>query len=197
VLSGKGRESEGFLMLSHAVKKRISNLHPMGLKKAVIYGFFQRILRINSHVPWAVHWSSHVSSPEQIKIRPTSYRFYPGYMPGQYIQAKNGIVLGHNVWMGPGVKIISANHNLLNYYVYDEEEPIEIGDNCWLGSNAIILPGVKLGSHVVVAAGAVVTEDFPDNSLIGGVPARLIRALDEYDAQSFEDKTNGADLIIF
>jgi hypothetical protein len=61
----------------------------IGLKKIIHYLLFQRILRINSHVPWPVHWSSIVSCPERIERK--YWRPYPGYMPGQYIQA-NGIV---------------------------------------------------------------------------------------------------------
>jgi len=102
-------------------------------------------------------------------------------MPGQYIQAMNGIVIGKNVRMGPGVKIISANHDLMNFNVHTQSGPIEIGNNCWLSANSIILPGVKLGNHVVCAAGAVVTKSFPDNNcLIGGVPAVVIKQLNCY-----------------
>lgn len=62
--------------------------------------------------------------------------------------------------IGPGVKIISASHNLNDYDLHDSIDPIEIGDNCWFGADVIILPGVKLGDHTVVAAGAVVTKSF-------------------------------------
>jgi len=103
-------------------------------------------------------------------------------MPGQYIQAINGIVIGKNVRLGPGVKLISANHDLLNFDIHIKNEPIEIGDNCWISATAVILPGVKLGNHVVVAAGAVVTKSFSDNCLIGGVPAQVIKSLDNYQS---------------
>jgi acetyltransferase-like isoleucine patch superfamily enzyme len=55
------------------------------------------------------------------------------------------------------------------------EEPIVIGNDCWIGTRVIILPGVHLGNKCIVAAGAVVTRSFPDNSIIGGVPAKLIK----------------------
>jgi maltose O-acetyltransferase len=55
------------------------------------------------------------------------------------------------------------------------EESINIGDYTWIGSNTFILPGVKIGNNCVVGANAVVTKSFPDNSVIGGVPAKLIR----------------------
>jgi len=101
-------------------------------------------------------------------------------MPGQYIQAINGIVLGKNVRIGPGVKIISANHDMDDYDRHVPAAPIVIGDNCWMGANVVILPGVRLDQHVVVAAGAVVTSDFPRDCLIAGVPARVVRRLAPY-----------------
>ncbi len=158
------------------------NLEYIGWKSTVLYFFVQRVLRINSHVPWPVHWSSIVSYPERITCK--YWRPYPGYMPGQYIQARNGIIIGRTVRMGPGVKLISANHNLHDYDLHDEAAPIDIGDNCWLGADAIILPSVKLGEHVVVAAGAVVTKSLPANCLVGGVPARVLKDLGPYGGQS-------------
>lgn len=149
-----------------------------GWKVSFTYFFVQRILRINGDIPWPVHWSSIVSFPERISRK--SELVYPGYMPGQYIQARNGIVVGHNVLLGPGVKLVSANHNIYDFQVYDESLPIEIGDNCWLSSNVVVLPGVALGDHVIVAAGAVVNKSFPRNCLIGGVPARHLKDLDDY-----------------
>jgi maltose O-acetyltransferase len=56
--------------------------------------------------------------------------------------------------------------------------PVRIGNDVWIGGNVTILPGVTIGNNVVVAAGAVVNKDVPDNSLVGGVPAKLIRELE-------------------
>ena len=55
------------------------------------------------------------------------------------------------------------------------ESPVAIGDDVWLGTRAIILPGVSLGSHCIVGAGAVVTKSFPDYAIVAGVPARILR----------------------
>ena len=55
-------------------------------------------------------------------------------------------------------------------------EPITIGDQVWIGANVIVLKGVEIGAHSIVAAGSVVTRSFPPGSLIGGNPARLIRS---------------------
>lgn len=77
------------------------------------------------------------------------------------------------------------NHSEIDFTKYIQTDPIKIGDNCWLGANSIILPGVQLGNHVIVAAGAVVTRSFEeDNILLGGVPATVIKKLDPYQAQN-------------
>jgi acetyltransferase-like isoleucine patch superfamily enzyme len=143
------------------------------LKQVII----QKILGINSGVPWPVHWTSQVKAPGKIE-RGTRC---PGLGMGCYIDGRNGIEFGENVWIGPRVSIISVNHNLNDYGRYVEETSISIGDNCWLATGAIILPGVKLGNHVVVAAGAVVTKSFTeDNIVLAGAPATVVKRLEPY-----------------
>ena len=56
-------------------------------------------------------------------------------------------------------------------------QPVVISDDVWIGANAVILPGVTIGRHCVIAAGAVVTKDVPDNTLVGGIPAKVIKQL--------------------
>ncbi|WP_319509094.1 acyltransferase [uncultured Methanolobus sp.] len=165
-------------MLNRFVRQR----QYIGMKNIITYFFFQRLLRINSHVPWPVHFSSIVKCPENIKMK--YWRPYLGYSPGCYIQAMNGIEIGVNVRIGPGIKIISANHDIYNFDKHTRDSPIIIGDNCWIGANAVILPGVKLGNHVIVGAGSVVTKSFSSNCIIGGVPAKLIKQIDDYSVKS-------------
>lgn len=89
--------------------------------------------------------------------------------------------IGHHVMIGPNVLICTVNHPLTpngRRHHLGIAKPIEIGNDVWIGGNAIVLPGVKIGNNVVVAAGAVVTKDVPDNSLVAGVPAHVIRTLE-------------------
>lgn len=92
---------------------------------------------------------------------------------GCYIQGGNGIEIGDDTIFAPGVKIISANHDK-NDFKWIKDNPIKIGKRCWIGANAVILPGVILGNEVIVGAGAIVTKSFPDRSLLAGVPARIV-----------------------
>jgi hypothetical protein len=147
---------------------------PKTLLKAV---FFQKFLRINSHVPWPVHPTSIIVEPKKIQ-RGTRC---PGLSMGCYLDGRNGILFGDNVWIGPRVSIISMNHDLQNFEKYIPAESIAIGENCWLAAGCIILPGVRLGNHVVVAAGAVVTQSFEENDIVlGGVPAKIIKRIGPY-----------------
>ena len=91
-----------------------------------------------------------------------------------YIQGANGINMGDGTIFGPGVKIISANHNRKDLSKWDKAEPIDIGKRCWIGANAVILPGVQLGDDVTVGAGAVVSKSFSSGVVIAGVPAKVI-----------------------
>ncbi len=139
--------------------------------------FLQKILRINGSVPWPVHPTSRVTKPENIERGTRT----PGLSLGCHIDGRNGITIGPNVWIGPRVSIISMNHDVDDFYKYVTEEPIIIGKNSWLGANCVVLPGVYLGEHTIVAAGAVVTKPFPDgDQLLAGVPAKIVKKLSPY-----------------
>lgn len=98
-----------------------------------------------------------------------------------YFAGQGGITIGDDVIMGPNVQIFSENHNFSN-----EEIPIQkqgvtkqstvIGNNCWIGASSIILAGVTIGDGCVVAAGSVVNKSMPANSVIAGVPAKVIKS---------------------
>lgn len=89
-----------------------------------------------------------------------------------------GITIEDEVLIGPKVNLITENHPL---NPADRKslisKPILIKRNAWIGANASILPGVTIGENAVVAAGAVVSRDVADNSIVGGVPAKLIKQI--------------------
>jgi len=81
---------------------------------------------------------------------------------------------------GPAVQVYTATHPLdveTRNSGLEMGYPIEIGDNVWVGGGAIINPGIKIGNNVVIGAGSVVTKDIPDNVVIVGNPARIIKRL--------------------
>lgn len=94
------------------------------------------------------------------------------------------ISLGNNVFITDGVKFITHDGGTLLFrkIVPDLEitKPITIGNDVYIGNNAIILPGVNIGNKVIIGAGAVVTKDIPDNSVAAGVPAKVIKTAEEY-----------------
>tara|TARA_B100000945_G_scaffold316859_1_gene318571 strand:- start:200 stop:721 length:522 start_codon:yes stop_codon:yes gene_type:complete len=137
----------------------------------------QKIFRINSNVSWPVHWSTQVKFPQNIKKGSRC----PGMSMGCYLDGRNGINIGDNVWIGPKVSIISMNHDINNYDKYIENTPIIIGENCWIATGVTILSGVTLGPHTIVAAGSVITKSFPQgNQMLGGVPAKVIKKIGQY-----------------
>ena len=94
------------------------------------------------------------------------------------------VCIGNNVNLAQGITVTALNHNFEDASRRIDEQgistkPVVIGDDVWIGANAVILPGVTIGRHVVVAAGAVVTKDVPDYSLVAGVPAKIIKDLNE------------------
>ncbi len=89
--------------------------------------------------------------------------------------------IGNNVWIGPNTDIYTVNHPLTaagRRKRLARVEPVTIGNDVWICGKVTITPGVTIGDNVVVAAGAVVTKDVPSNTLVAGVPARVIRQLE-------------------
>jgi len=144
--------------------------------------FLQKIIGFNRLVPWPVHFTSRIVHRKNIRV---GVRSFPGYSQGCYVQARNGISIGDNLRMGPGVGLISANHSKDDYDQWDESSPIIIGDNVWLGMNVVVLPGVKIGSNVIIGANSVVSHDIPSDSIARGNPCEVFKTKPPYRGTTF------------
>ena len=94
--------------------------------------------------------------------------------------------IGDHVMIGPNTLITTVNHPLSprrRRQHIGQAKPVTIGRDVWIGGGCTILPGVTIGNNVVVAAGAVVTRDVPDNCVVGGVPAKVLRAIPDDTAE--------------
>ena len=92
------------------------------------------------------------------------------------------VTIGSHVNLAQGITVTALNHNFEDSDKLIDEQgvsttPVTIGDDIWIGANAVVLPGVTIGAHSVVAAGAVVTKDIPPHSLVAGVPAKIIKQI--------------------
>ena len=92
------------------------------------------------------------------------------------IECFEHVEIGEDCKISENVQIRDSNNHLILRNGYKKSSPIFIGDHVWIGLNAIILPGVKIGSGAIIAAGSVVNKDVPPNSLVGGVPAKILRS---------------------
>lgn len=99
---------------------------------------------------------------------------------GCKFQDQGGITIGDGSLIGHNVVLATLNHDMNPKLRQDLiPSPIFIGKNVWIGANATILPGVTIGDGAVVAAGAVVAKDVPENTVVGGVPAKVIKVIEE------------------
>ena len=115
---------------------------------------------------------------------------------GEYVYANYSLTLvddtdiyvGDRTMIAPGVAISSAGHPVLpelREKGYQYNLPVRIGKNCWIGSGAIINPGVTIGDNTVIGAGSVVTKDIPANVVALGCPCRVLREISEYDREFY------------
>lgn len=97
-----------------------------------------------------------------------------------WAEQNSKIIFGNDVLVGPGVKMFCGNHGTaLNgipmSFQERKEADITIGNDVWIGANSVITSGVSIGNGAIVAAGSVVTKNVPENTIVGGVPAKIIK----------------------
>lgn len=137
---------------------------------------WQRIHGFNRYVRWPASPQIRILNPENITFHPEDINNFQGH--GSYYQAFAKITIGKGTYIGPNVGIITMNHDVSSPTVYQEAKEVSLGANCWIGMNSVILPGVILGDHTVVGAGAIVTKSFPQGHVVvAGNPAKTIREL--------------------
>jgi len=143
-----------------------------------------------------------IASVPSYTIRHTVYRYLCGYSIGHrssihinvfttgkhitlgkystvgrrsYLDGRGGLTIGNCVSIAPDVQLLTAQHDLNDPTLRNRYGPIVIEDYVWIGTRALVLPGVRLGKGSVVASGAVVTRDVPPFVVVAGVPAKPIK----------------------
>ena len=166
-----------------------------------MHGVSQEALRLTAEINGSYHPPEELRAPfSQLIGRPVDESF--GLFPPFYTDCGKNIHIGKNVFINMGCKFQDQGgifigdgaligHNVvlatLNHAKSPQDRssmlpaPIHIGKNVWIGANATVLPGVTIGDGAIVAAGAVVTRDIPENTIVGGVPAKVIRTISEED----------------
>jgi maltose O-acetyltransferase len=137
-----------------------------------------------SHVAGTLKITGPGSAQKLLSIGPGCYVTGP-----LHVDLMDAVRIGANVYLGYEVMLITVSHEVglsAQRCGPSVSGPIDIGNGVWIGSRAIILPGVRVGDGAVVAAGAVVTKDVAPNTLVAGVPARFVRDLDEGDASPID-----------
>lgn len=137
----------------------------------------QKLFRLNPKVKWPVHYTSKVIAPQNIT---KGILCDPGDNINNYIQANNGIEFGSNIELGPGVSIISSNHDSKDLSKHTPGKKITIGNHVWIGANSTILPEVTIGDNVTIGANSVVTSDIPSNSIAVGNPCKVVKQKEPY-----------------
>ncbi len=138
----------------------------------------QRVFRLNSEVPFSLHYTSRIQGIKNIKISSNETLISCAVSGGCYFTAFEGteLEIGEGTYFAFNVCLQTGNHLAMTLDKY-ETASIKIGKNCWLGNGAVVVAGVTIGDNVVVGANSVVTHSFPSNVIIAGAPAKIIREL--------------------
>jgi acetyltransferase-like isoleucine patch superfamily enzyme len=142
-----------------------------------VRNFFYRLSGIKLGRKAAIHMGARFYLPKNISIG-------EGTIIGDHVflDGRAPIKIGKHTDFASQVMIYNSEHNLSDPAFTATEEPVTIGDYCFIGPRVIIMPGVSIGDGAIVAGGAVVTKDVPEKTIVGGVPAKVIgeRPLKEF-----------------
>ena len=140
---------------------------------------FQRILRFDSDCRYQKHFTSRVVNSEGLRFlgQDTAQRRSLAVSGGCYINSAGGVSIGQGTIWAPNICILAQEHDRNDIAVNVDTAPTTIGENCWIGFGAVIMPRVVIGPNTIIGANAVVTRSFPDgNVTLVGCPARpLVR----------------------
>ena len=140
-------------------------------------GLPSRIWGANRNIPWPVNPRTVISNAKNIEFHVDDIHVFQ--TPGCYWQNHDGIIrVGRRCSIAPNVGIITTNHDINDLSKHAPGKDIIIGDDCWIGMNSTVLPGVVLGPKTIVGAGSVVTHSFPEgHCIVAGNPAKVLRLL--------------------
>lgn len=173
--------SKGFMSLFYDRKylkgRWFSGDEISGWKHAWRFAWDQKVKGYNRHAPFPVHPATNIGSVRNLEFDLDNMDNF--WKPGSYFQSWGGeIHIGKNTWIAQNVGIITENHDLSDLNKHMPSKNVVIEDNCWIGMNCVILPGVHLGEQTVVGAGSIVTKSFQEgHCVIAGNPAKIIKKL--------------------
>lgn len=138
----------------------------------------QKVMGFNRHVMWPIAPTNAVDEPHNLLFDPNDLQNFMHH--GCYFSNVGGgkIVIGKGTMIAPNCGIITTNHRLNAINHHEKPQDVILGEDCWIGMNSVILPGVHLGPNTVVAAGAVVNSSHPEGwCVLGGTPAKVIKLI--------------------
>ncbi len=178
-LARAGREEVDFdprRLAAHLVSRILPQNAFNRVRTVLLRALGLRVAR-DAHFAGAVRITGTGSVPDLLSIGPGSHITGP-----LHIDLAAPVRIGARVYMGYEVMLLTVDHEIgdsSQRCAARVSRGITVEDGAWIGSRAVILPGVRVGKGAVVAAGAVVTRDVPAQAMVGGVPARFVRDLDE------------------
>lgn len=150
----------------------------IGWKWVTKFFFSQKICGNNRHVPWPCSPMILVACPKNISFDIDDLNNFTTH--GIYYQANGRLSIGKGTYIAPNVGLITENHDVSEPNKRAGAKGVIIGEKCWIGMNSVILPGVTLGDHTVVGAGAIVTKSFLEGyCVIAGNPAKKIKEIEK------------------